>query len=429
MVKNFLNLSEKECKEEYDILLTDYENFKLKNLKLDMSRGKPEARQLDLSLKMLDEINSKSDFKTSSGVDVRNYGICDGLPEMKKFISEVTGIDEKYFIVGGNSSLSMMFDAVSFFMIHGSCGQKPWCRQEKIKFLCPAPGYDRHFAICEYFGIEMVTVKMNKDGPDMDFIEDIVQNDSSVKGIWCVPKYSNPQGITYSDEVVRRFAALKPKAKDFKIFWDNAYFIHDLSLESTPLLDIFAECKKNKSEEMPIAFYSTSKITFPGAGVAFLACMGENLENFKKMYSVKTVGFDKINQLRHLRFLKNKSNLYNHMQKHREILKPKFELVLNLLESEFRNNPILKWNTPKGGYFISVDTYRGCAKETVRLCMEAGVILTKAGGTFPYGKDPYDSNIRLAPTYPDTNDLKLAMKLFCLCVKLAYLKKKLGLCN
>lgn len=429
MVKNFLNLSEKECKKEYDILLTDYENFKLKNLKLDMSRGKPEARQLDLSLKMLDEINSKSDFKTSSGVDVRNYGICDGLPEVKKFISEVTGIDEKYFIVGGNSSLSMMFDAVSFFMIHGSCGQKPWCRQEKIKFLCPAPGYDRHFAICEYFGIEMVTVKMNKDGPDMDFIEDIVQNDSSVKGIWCVPKYSNPQGITYSDEVVRRFAALKPKAKDFKIFWDNAYFIHDLSLESTPLLDIFAECKKNKSEEMPIAFYSTSKITFPGAGVAFLACMGENLENFKKMYSVKTVGFDKINQLRHLRFLKNKSNLYNHMQKHREILKPKFELVLNLLKSEFRDNPILKWNTPKGGYFISVDTSPGCAKETVRLCMEAGVKLTSAGSTFPYGKDPYDSNIRLAPTYPDINDLKLAMELFCLCVKLAYLKKKLGLCN
>ncbi len=429
MVKNFLNLTQEECQREYDKLIFDYENFKSKNLKLDMSRGKPETRQLDLSLKMLDEVNSRSDFKTLGGIDLRNYGICDGLPEMKKFISSVTGVDEKYFIVGGNSSLSMMFDAISFFMIHGSREQKPWCKQEKIKFLCPAPGYDRHFSICEYFGIEMITVKMNKDGPDMDFVEDITKNDSSVKGIWCVPKYSNPQGIVYSDEVVKRFANLKPKAKDFKIFWDNAYFMHDLSSETETLTDILEECKKNRNEEMPIVFYSTSKITFPGAGVAFLACRGENLENLRKMYSIKTVGFDKINQIRHLKFLKNKSNLYNHMQKHREILKPKFELVLKLLESEFKDNPILKWNSPKGGYFISVDTCSGCAKETVRLCSEAGVILTKAGSTFPYGKDPYDTNIRLAPTYPNIKDLGLAVKLFCLCTKLAFLKKKLGLCN
>lgn len=426
-MKNFLKLSKEECLSEYNLLLKSYEKFKSQNLKLDMSRGKPETRQLDLSLKMLDEVNSGSNFKTSDGIDVRNYGICDGLPEMKKFISEVTGIDENNFIVGGNSSLSMMFDAISFFMIHGSCGCKPWSKQEKIKFLCPAPGYDRHFKICEYFGIEMVPVKMSETGPDMDFIENEVQSDDSIKGIWCVPKYSNPQGITYSDETVKRFATLKPKAKDFKIFWDNAYFVHDLADEKTPIINILQECQKNGNEELPLVFHSTSKITFPGAGIAFLACMGKNLENFKKMYSIKTVGFDKINQLRHLKFLKNKSNLYDHMKKHREILKPKFDMVIDLLKSEFENNPILKWNTPKGGYFISVDTYPNCAKETIRLCKEAGVKLTSAGATFPYGKDPLDSNIRIAPTYPNTEELKLAMKLFCLCTKLAFLKRRLDI--
>lgn len=425
MVKNFLNLSKEECFKEYTLLLKDYENFKSQNLKLDMSRGKPESRQLDLSLKMLDEFNSNSDFISVDGIDVRNYGVCDGLAEMKKFISEVTGTYENNFIVGGNSSLSMMFDAISFFMIHGSNGCEPWGKQEKIKFLCPSPGYDRHFSICEYFGIEMIPVKMNETGPDIDFIEESVQNDPCVKGIWCVPKYSNPQGVVYSDEVIKRFAKLKPAAKDFKIFWDNAYFVHDLTEEKVSILNILEECQKNKNEELPLVFYSTSKITFPGAGIAFLACMGKNLENLKKMYSVKTVGFDKINQLRHLRFLKNKFNLYNHMQKHRDILKPKFDMVINLLESEFRDNPILKWNVPKGGYFISVDTYPHCAKETFRLCKEAGVKLTNVGATFPYGEDPSDSNIRLAPTYPNIDDLKLAVELFCLCVKIAFLKNRI----
>lgn len=422
-MKNFLKLSKEESLEEYKLLLQNYEKIKSQNLKLDMSRGKPESRQLDLSLKMLDEINSESEFITQSGVDVRNYGVCDGLPEMKKFISEVTGTDENNFIVGGNSSLSMMFDAISFFMIHGACGCKPWAKQEKIKFLCPSPGYDRHFAICEHFGIEMIPVKMNENGPDMDFIEKSVQNDFCIKGIWCVPKYSNPQGITYSDEVIKRFARLKPKAKDFKIFWDNAYFVHDLTDEKTSIINILQECKKNGNEELPLVFYSTSKITFPGAGVAFLACNGENLTNLKKMYTVKTVGFDKINQLRHLKFLKDKSNLYDHMQKHRKILKPKFDMITDLLKGEFENNPILKWNVPKGGYFVSVDTYPNCAKEVVRLCKEAGVKLTCAGATFPYGTDPLDSNIRIAPTYPNIDDLKAAMELFCLCVKLAFLKK------
>lgn len=426
-MKNFLKLSEEECLKEYKLLLQYYEKFKSQNLKLDMSRGKPENRQLDLSLEMLDEINSGSNFKTSDGIDVRNYGICDGLPEIKKFISQVTGINKNSFIVGGNSSLSMMFDAISLFMIHGSCGCEPWGKQEKIKFLCPSPGYDRHFKICEYFRIEMIPVKMSETGPDMDFIENTIQNDFSVKGIWCVPKYSNPQGIIYSEDTMNRFAKLKPKAKDFKIFWDNAYFVHDLTDEKMPIINILQECQKNGNEELPLVFYSTSKITFPGAGIAFLACLGENLERLKKMYSVKTVGFDKINQLRHLRFLKNKSNLYDHMKKHREILKPKFDMVINLLKSEFENNPILKWNTPKGGYFISVDTYPNCAKETVKLCKEAGIKLTPAGATFPYQKDPFDINIRIAPTYPSKDDLKLAMELFCLCVKLAFLKGRLGI--
>ena len=268
-------------------------------------------------------------------------------------------------------------------------------------------------------------IPMNSDGPDMDMIEQIVNKDASIKGIWCVPKYSNPGGITYSDEVVKRFANLKPVAPDFKIFWDNAYFAHDLTPNTVPLLDIVEECVKLNKQEMPILFYSTSKITFPGSGIAFMACMGRNLENFKKMYSVKTVGFDKINQLRHVKFLKDKVTFFNHMKKHREILKPKFDTILNCLNLEFGKNPILTWNIPQGGYFISVNTVSGCAKRTVQLCKEAGVNLTDAGASFPYGKDPEDSNIRLAPTFPSLNELECAIQLFCVCVKLAFLEKNL----
>ncbi len=418
-------MSKNELLKEYEKLSKDYKNFKKKNLKLDMSRGKPGLKQLDLSIKMLDRLNSKSDFKTKSGVDVRNYGICDGLQEMKKFIADVTGLDKDDFIVGGNSSLSMMFDAVSFFMTHGAGGNEPWCKQDNIKFLCPSPGYDRHFAMTEYFGMELITVPMTPDGPDMDFVENAVKNDPTVKGIWCVPKYSNPQGVTYSDETVRRFARLKPAATDFRIFWDNAYFVHDLTENPMPLLNIMDECRKCGSEELPIIFYSTSKITFPGAGISFMACTGKNLEDFEKMYSVKTVGFDKINQLRHLNFLRDKTTLYSHMKKHRKILKPKFDMIINRLKNEFGNNPILLWTEPKGGYFVSVDTAAGCAKRVVELCKAAGVILTVAGATFPYGKDPKDSNIRLAPTYPSEKELSGAMDLFCLCIKLAFLEKQI----
>ncbi len=425
---NYLNLSKEECSIAYDEVLKEYNLFKSKGLKLDMSRGKPSPEQLDLSLEMMDVLNSKSDFKSEQVVDCRNYGNCYGILEIKEFISSLTGINPEEIIVGGNSSLSMMFDAISHYMLKGSLGFAPWAKQGKIKFLCPAPGYDRHFSISEYFGMEMITVPMTPEGPDMDFVEKIVSDDESVKGIWCVPKYSNPQGITYSNETVKRLANLKPAAKDFKIIWDNAYFIHSLCDDDASILNIIDECKKCGNENMPIVFLSTSKITFPGDGVAFMACSGENLQAMKKMYSVKTVGFDKVNQLRHLRFLKDKKTILEHMKKHRKILKPKFDLVVNKLKSEFKDNPIVTWTEPKGGYFVSTQTYPGLAKEVVRLCKEAGVKLTKAGAAFPYGKDPQDSNIRIAPTYPSLSELELAMNLFCICVKLAFLKYKLGGC-
>lgn len=425
-MQGYFDLSDEELSKIYFDLKEEYERFKSKNLKLDMSRGKPSSEQLDFSLGMMDVLNSRSDFKSDGGVDLRNYGICDGIPEMKEFISELSGIDAEKFIVGGNSSLSMMFDVISHFMIKGEKGCEPWAKQKKIKFLCPSPGYDRHFAISEYFGMELITIPMNSDGPDVNLIERLVANDDTIKGIWCVPKYSNPQGITYSDEVVKRLASLKPAAKDFKIIWDNAYFIHDLCEDGDNLIDIVSECEKSGNENMPIVFFSTSKITFPGAGVAFMACSGENLIALKKMYSVKTVGFDKINQLRHLRFLKDRSTILEHMKKHREILRPKFDMILNLLSKEFENNHILSWNHPKGGYFISVETTPNCASRVVELCKNAGVILTKAGATFPYGKDPQDSNIRLAPTYPSEEELRKAMELFCVCVKLSFVEKKLN---
>lgn len=426
-MQNYFELSYEELTKTYSHLINCYENFKSQNLKIDISRGKPASEQLDLSLGMLDVLSSNSDLTSRDGVDMRNYGICDGIPEMKEFISNLSGIAAEKFIVGGNSSLGMMFDAISYFMIKGARGCEPWIKQGKVKFLCPSPGYDRHFAISEYFDMDMITIPMNSGGPDMDLIEDLVAKDDMIKGIWCVPKYSNPQGITYSDETVRRLAALQPAARDFKIMWDNAYFVHGLCEDDDKLLDIMSECEKNANENMPLIFFSTSKITFPGAGVAFMACGGENLKLFKKMYSVKTVGFDKLNQLRHLRFLKDKSGVLEHMKKHRQILKPKFDMIIDLFSKEFKDNPIITWINPKGGYFISVEVCRHCAKRVVELCKNAGVILTKAGATFPYGEDPDDSNIRIAPSCLDCAELKVAMELFCLCVKLAFVEMKLDL--
>lgn len=411
----------------YNVYINQLKELESKNFKLDMSRGKPSPEQLDLSADLLNSNGDSSNWISEDKIDCRNYGILDGLPEMKKFISDCTGIDDKDFIVGGNSSLSMMFDTISCFMIHGVCGNTPWIKQGKIKFLCPSPGYDRHFAMCEHFGIEMIPIEMTLDGPDMDIVEELVSKDSSIKGMWCVPKYSNPTGIVYSDDTVKRLASLKPAAPDFRLFWDNAYFVHDLTDNPPKLLNIMSECENLGNEELPLLFFSTSKITLPGAGVAFLACKNENFIQLKNNYSFKTVGFDKINQLRHIKFLKNKSVLKKHMANHREIIKPKFDTVIEALKDEFSSNPILTWTEPKGGYFISVNTVKGCAKRVVTLCKKLGLNLTSAGATYPYGKDPFDRNIRLAPTLPSTKELKTAMEIFILIVKIVYIEKRLSL--
>ncbi len=421
-MKNYNLMNKQELLDEKKEILKKYENFKKKKLKLDMSRGKPSAQQLDLSMDMLSSINSNTDC-VINGTDYRNYGILEGIPELRSLFGEIMGVNAENVIVGGNSSLNMMFDTISCFMTHGVNNCEPWLKQGKIKFLCPSPGYDRHFAITEYFGMELIPIKMNHDGPDMETIEKLVSRDDKVKGIWCVPKYSNPQGITYSDEVVKRLSRLKPAAKDFKIFWDNAYCVHDLTDDEVELLNIAEECKKNNNEELPIIYCSTSKITFPGAGIAAMACFGNTKEVIKRKYSFQTISYDKLNQLRHFKFLKNLQNIKSHMKKHKEILKPKFDYVIKKLTQEFGENSIISWEEPKGGYFISVDVMQGCAKRVVELCKEAGVIITSAGATYPYGKDEKDSNIRLAPSYPPMDELIEAMDLFCLCVKYAALEK------
>ena len=398
-----------------------FEEYKAKGLSLDMSRGKPAPDQLDLSLGMT-TILTKEDFQNAK-IDVRNYGLLDGLPEMKALFADILEIEPEEVFIGGNSSLNLMYDTVQKAMQFGlPGGEKPWKDLPSVKFLCPVPGYDRHFAVTEAFGIEMINIPMTEEGPDMDLVQQYVENDPSVKGIWCVPKYSNPSGITYSDETVRRFAALKPAAKDFRIFWDNAYCVHHLTDTPDHLLNLMAECKKRGSEDMVMMFTSTSKISFSGAGIAAFACSKTNMDYLKKLISFQTIGFDKINQLRHLKFFKNKDGITEHMKKHRALIEPKFNLTLSILEKELTG--IARWHKPNGGYFISVDVPKGCAKRTVALCKEAGVVLTGAGATFPYGKDPNDENIRLAPTYPDLDSLKQAMEIFCLCVKLAAAEKE-----
>lgn len=413
------------AKKEIGYLKERYDFFKGKSLKLDMSRGKPSEEQLEISTAMLDILKNTSNCKTENGVDCRNYGLLDGIPEMKRLLAELMQVDVSQVIVGGNSSLNMMFDTFTALMTHGIDGMVPWSKQGKVKFLCPVPGYDRHFSILKYYGVEMLPVKMTPQGPDMDEVERLVQSDESVKGIWCVPKYSNPQGITYSDETVRRFARLKPAAKDFRIFWDNAYAIHDVTDTPDSLLSIMQECKKENSEDRVIIFCSTSKITFPGAGVAAMAASEKNLEVFRHRYSFQTIGFDKLNQLRHVYFFKDYQGMLKHMQKHKEILRPKFQAVLEILEKELGGTELASWNSPNGGYFVSVDVLPGCAKRVVSLCREAGVIFTPAGATYPNGQDPLDSNIRIAPTYPPVSELRTAMELFCICVKLAAAEKLL----
>ena len=420
---NYSSMDKKSMLEELDNVKKIYNEYKSQGLKLDMSRGKPCAQQLDLSMPMLDVLNSNSDLKDQKGLDVRNYGELEGISEAKKIFAKMMQVDVSNVIVGGNSSLNMMFDTISFLMMKGIAGCEPWIKQEGIKFLCPAPGYDRHFAITQYFGIEMINIPMTENGPDMDMVENYVNNDEKVKGIWCVPKYSNPQGITYSDETVTRFAKLKPAAKDFRIMWDNAYCIHDITDTPETLLSIMDECKKYGNEDLPIIFSSTSKITFSGAGIAAMAASSGNLLTLKKKYGIQTIGYDKINMLRHTRFFGNYEGVLAHMAKHKAILKPRFDAVLEKLDSELNGLDIASWRKPNGGYFVSVDVLEGCAKRVIELCKEAGVVMTSAGATYPYGKDPKDSNIRVAPTYPSVDELAKAMDIFCICVKYAALEK------
>jgi aspartate/methionine/tyrosine aminotransferase len=404
----------------------EYSEAKAKGLSLDMSRGKPSSKQLNVSLDLLDAINSTSDLKTENGLDCRNYGCLDGIPEAKKLMADMMGTTPDKVIIYGNASLNIMYDQISRAYTHGILGEMPWCKLDKIKFLCPVPGYDRHFAITERFGFEMINIPMTSEGPDMDMIENYVNNDDAVKGIWCVPKYSNPQGYTYSDATVKRFAALKPAAKDFRIFWDNAYVIHDLyDDKNVELLDIISECEMAGNPDMVFEFASTSKVSFPGAGIAALAASKANIEEIKKQLTIQTIGHDKLNQLRHVRYFKDINGLKEHMKKHASYMRPKFEAVLEVLDRELGGLGIGSWSSPLGGYFISFDAMDGCAKAIVAKCKEAGVVLTNAGATFPYGKDPKDSNIRIAPSYPTPEEMAQASDLFVLCVKLVSVEKLL----
>ena len=413
-----------ELKKQWE---AQYSEMKATGLKLDMSRGKPSSSQLDISNGIFDCLNSSDVMKAEDGTDCRNYGLLDGIPEAKRLFSEMLGIPVQNIIIGGNSSLNMMFDAISRAMTHGVYGSnQPWMKLDKIKFLCPSPGYDRHFAITELFGFELITIKMNSDGPDMDEVERLVSNDSSIKGIWCVPKYSNPEGVTYSDAVVKRFARLKPAAEDFRIFWDNAYAVHDL-YEADQLLNIFDECKAAGTEDIVFEFASTSKISFPGSGVSVMAASENNIKQIKSILTIQSIGPDKLNQLRHVKYFKDMAGIRQHMKKQAEVLIPKFELVTSMLEQELTELGLVSFHKPNGGYFISVNVPNGCAKRVVQLCKEAGVVLTSAGATYPYGKDPDDSNIRIAPTFPPLSELKTTMELFCLCVKLAGAEKLLSI--
>lgn len=422
---NFTQLSATELEKKKRELEENYRSFQAKKLSLNMARGKPGADQLDLSNEMLGILTPQSDLHASTGDDCRNYGLAGGLPELRTLLAQMMDVDAGHVILGGNSSLSMMFDTVSFGMTQGFAGCEPWGKQSHLKFLCPSPGYDRHFAVTEYFGFDLVTVKMTPEGPDMDAVEEAVK-DSSVKGMWCVPKYSNPTGATYSDETVRRLAALKPAAKDFRIFYDNAYCVHDLTDTPDRLLSLWAECEKAGTLENVFFFASTSKITFPGAGVAAMACGDENLKAVRRRDSFRTIGPDKISELRHLRFLKDFDGVRAQMAKHRALVAPKFRVVEEKLDKELSGRGVASWSNPNGGYFISVDVLPGCAKRVVQLCAEAGVKLTGAGATFPYGKDPDDANIRVAPTYPPIGELEQAMEVFCIAVQLAAVEKLLG---
>ena len=426
-MKAYKDLTKNELLTLKAALEEEYKTLESKGLNLNMARGKPGYSQLEISMPMPDTLIGHADMNTVLGNDTRNYGDLEGIGECRRLMAAMLSVEKDNVIVCGNSSLNIMYDTVSRSMVKGVNGSTPWCKLDKVKFLCPVPGYDRHFKITEYFGIEMINIPLYDDGPDMDMVKKYVNNDPAVKGIWCVPKYSNPTGISYSDEVVRRFANLHPAAEDFRIYWDNAYCIHHLYDDvHDEILNILTECEKAGNPNMVYIFASTSKISFPGSGVSVIASSVENINYILSQMTVQTIGHDKINQLRHVRFFKNLDGLNAHMKLHADILRPKFEAVLNILEAELGGLEIGSWIKPRGGYFVSFDALPGCAKSIVAKCKALGVVLTGAGATFPYGKDPLDSNIRIAPSFPTPEEMEEASKVFVLCVKLASVEKYLA---
>lgn len=426
-MKSYKELTREELEALKADLEKQYADAKAKGLKLDMSRGKPAKSQLDLANDMITILDGDTNYVCEDGIDCRNYGGLEGISEARKLMADVMGVPADHVIVCGNASLNIMYDTIIRSMALGVMGETPWCKLDKVKFLCPAPGYDRHFAITEHFGIEMIPVAMTESGPDMDVVEEYVNNDPAVKGIWCVPKYSNPQGISYSDETVKRFAALKPAAKDFRIFWDNAYCIHHLYDDvQDEILDIISECEKAGNPDMVYQFASTSKVSFAGGGISAIAASKANLDFIKKSMTIQTIGYDKVNQLRHVKYFKDLDGIKAHMKKHADLMRPKFEAVVSCLESELGGLEIGSWIKPRGGYFVTFESMDGCAKDIVAKCKEAGVVLTNAGACFPYGNDPKDSVIRIAPSFPTPEEMAQATELFVLCVKLVSVEKLLS---
>ena len=426
-MKKYSDMSKEELLTLKAQLDKEYADIKAKGLALDMSRGKPSADQLDLSMGLINVLSSDSDLKCETGVDCRNYGVIDGIPEAKRLLGEMSEVDPDHIIIYGNSSLNVMFDSIARSMTQGVMGNTPWCKLDKVKFLCPVPGYDRHFKITEFFGIEMINVPMTPQGPDMDMVEKLVSEDASIKGIWCVPKYSNPQGYTYSAETVERFAHLKPAAPDFRIYWDNAYSIHHLYDDNQDfLVEILEACAKAGNPDLVYKFTSTSKVSFPGSGIAAIASSETNIADIKKRLTIQTIGHDKINQLRHVKFFKNVDGIKAHMEKQADLIRPKFELVEKIFSDELASRGIGTWMNPLGGYFISFEAPEGCAKEIVLKCKEAGVVLTGAGSPFPYKKDPKDSVIRIAPTYPSLAELEQAANVFVVVVRMVAAEKFLA---
>ena len=421
-----MNMTNEAMRTAYQAALTEFEGWKAKNLKLNMARGKPSSAQLDLVSDILTVLDNAADCKVD-GMDARNYGELGGLPCAKAYWADVLGCQVNEVFVGGSASLTLMYDLISKAYTHGlKNSQRPWCKEEKLKFLCPAPGYDRHFRITESFGFELITIPMTATGPDMDMVEELVK-DPAVKGIWCVPKYSNPEGIIYSDETIARFANLKAAAPDFTIMWDNAYCVHEFEGDFVPFADIITLCREAGNPDMVFEFASTSKITFPGAGISVMASSAENIKYMEKLLGVQLISYDKVNQLRHVKYLKNKEGTLEIMKRHASLMAPKFQIVLEVLDREIAPLGFAQWNKPKGGYFVSLNTMPGTAKRALALCKEAGVVMTDAGATYPYGIDPADSNIRIAPSLPPVAELEQAMEVFCLCLKIAAFEKELAL--